>query len=76
LRAIDHWLSHHTVLDEDCRHPLKTITRVALAVLLGDKPLRARELARQHMAMAGGTQTKLELASDQKAVRLSGEIAE
>lgn len=76
LRAIDHWLSHHTVLDEDCRHPLKTITRVALAVLLGDKPLRARELARQHMAMAGGTQTKLETVSDQQAVRLSGEIAE
>ena len=64
LRAIDHWLSHYALLDEDCRQPLKTITRVALAVLLGDKPLRARELARQHMAMTGGTQTKLELASD------------
>lgn len=76
LRAIDQWLSHHTVLDEDCRHPLKTITRVALAVLLGDKPLRARQLARQHMAMAGGTQAKLALASDQQAMRLSGEITE
>ena len=52
LHVIDHWLNDTAVLNQTCRRALKGVTRAALAVLLGDRPLRARELARQYREIA------------------------
>ncbi len=76
LYAIEHWLTTDATLDQECRRPLKAITRVALAVLLGDRPLRARELARQQGAITDNISAKSLSLPDDQSTGLPGEVTE